>query len=335
MESKLLHIRHEATAEVIDLLESVTLGTNGAHYRHLDTRKRIGEADNPVYLSIERNNTVLANITFCQRSDAWYIRYFAFDNRFQSTGTKKSKGNSLVKREIEAFFQDAIANQRVKSFYAYIDPKNVKSLWMAENFGFKTISQVATQTFSRVKPRPSNRIEKIENKQEVVPIIRSAFSKQSYYFEAQTKPPFYGLRNENGALIALAKITLADWEIKRLPGKMGGFLTKVIPFIPRLNKLIRPKKHSFVVPDCVWIQNNDEQLLEELFNGILHLEKRNLIIWWVDVKDDLYAKNQTNVKWGLLNKLIGVSHANVVVRTSEASHQNKNQPVFTAGFDFV
>ena len=133
MKSKLLHIRNEATPAVIDLLESVTLGTNGAQYRHLDTRNRINEADKPVFLSIERNNTTLANITFCQRGDAWYIRYFAFDNRFQSTGSKKSNGNNMIKREIESFFQDAIANEKVKSFYAYIDPKNVKSLWMAEN----------------------------------------------------------------------------------------------------------------------------------------------------------------------------------------------------------
>ena len=335
MKSKLLHIRNEATPAVIDLLESVTLGTNGAQYRHLDTRNRINEADKPVFLSIERNNTTLANITFCQRGDAWYIRYFAFDNRFQSTGSKKSNGNNMIKREIKSFFQDAIANEKVKSFYAYIDPKNVKSLWMAENFGFKTISQVATQTFSRVNPKSSNRLEKLEFTEEVVSIIRAAFFEQDYYFEAQMKPPFYGLRDENGELIAIAKITIANWEIKRLPGKTGGLITKVIPLIPRLNKLIRPKKHTFVVPDCVWAKNNNPLLVEELFNGILHLEKRNLIIWWVDVKDDLYKTVGSKVKWGLLHKMIGVSHAHVVERTGNSSIENENKPVFTAGFDFI
>jgi hypothetical protein len=335
MSSKLVHIRHEATPAVIDLLESVTLGTNGAHYRHLDTRQRILETDNPLYLSIERNDSILANVTFCQRGTNWYIRYFAFNNRFQSSGTKKSKGNSLIKREIETFFQNAMEKQGVKSFYAYIDPKNVKSLWMAENFGFNTISQVATQTFSRVKPKASPRIVEINNWKELESIVQDAFSGHKYYFEAQAKPPFYGLKNGQGEIIALAKINVADWEIKRLPGKLGGILTKIIPFIPRLNKLIHPKRHSFMVPDCVWTKNNDAQLLEELFEGILYLKKRNLIIWWVDVKDDLYQTIQPKVKWGLLNKLIGVSRANVVERTSESLNQNKNQPVFTAGFDFI
>lgn len=335
MNSKLVQIRYEATPAVIDLLESVTLGTNGAHYRHLDTRKRIQNADNPLFLSIERNESILANVTFCQRGTSWYIRYFAFDTRFQSSGTKKSSGNSLIKREIESFFQDALDNQGVKSFYAYIDPKNVKSLWMAENFGFKTISQVATQTFSRVNPKASSRIVKLENREEVESIIQDNFSDYNYYFEAQSKPPFYTLKNEFGEIIALAKINLADWEIKRLPGKMGGILTKIIAFIPRLNKLIRPKQHSFVVPDCVWIKNNDDELLEELFEGILHAEKRNLLIWWVDVKDELYKTVGSKVKWGLLHKMIGVSHANVVERKADLSVTTENKPVFTAGFDFI
>ena len=335
MNSKLVHIRHEVTPAVIDLLESVTLGTNGAHYRHLDTRQRIEDADNPLFLSIERNESILANATFCQRDSSWYIRYFAFDNRFQSSGTKKSSGNSLIKREIESFFQDAMDNKGVKSFYAYIDPKNVKSLWMSENFGFKTISQVATQTFSRVNPKASSRIVKLERREEVEMIIRSQFSDYNYYFEAQSQAPFYALKNEIGEVIALAKINLADWEIKRLPGKMGGLLPKIIPFIPRLNKLIRPKKHSFVVPDCVWTKNNDDELVEELFEAILHAEKRNLIIWWVDVKDDLYKTIGSKVKWGLIHKMIGVSHANVVERRADSSVENENKPVFTAGFDFI
>lgn len=335
MNSKLVHIRHEATPDVIDLLESVTLGTNGAHYRHLDTRQRIQQADNPLFLSIERNEAILANVTFCQRGSSWYIRYFAFDNRFQSSGIKKSSGNSLIKREIESFFQDALDKQGVKSFYAYIDPKNVKSLWMSENFEFKTISKVATQTFSRVKPKASSRIVKLESREEVNSILQAQFSDYQYYFEAQSQAPFYALMNEEREIIALAKINLADWEIKRLPGKMGGLLTKIIPFIPRLNKLIRPKQHSFVVPDCVWTKDMDIQLLEELFEGILHVEKRNLIIWWVDVKDDLYKTIGSKVRWGLLHKLIGVSHANVVERRGDSSIENKNKPVFTAGFDFI
>jgi len=337
MKSSLLHTKESPTPAIIELLESVTLGTNGAHYRHLDTRTRISEADNPLFLSIERNEKVLGNITFCKRDKNWYIRYFAFDNRFQSSGNKKSSGNNLIKREIESFFQETLDNQEAESFYAYIDPNNVKSLWMSENFGFKTIGRIATQSFSRVKPKSSPRIHKIDDWNEVKSIVQSNFSEYQYYFEAQSsKPPFYVLKDQNNKIIALAKINLATWEIKRLPGKLGGVLTKLIPLIPRLNKIIRPKNHSFVIPDSVWVKNNDSKILEELFEGILFEEKRNLILWWVDEKDKLYNSINTKTKWGLLHKIIGVNFAHVVERSNKkATDLTNNQPVFTSGFDFI
>lgn len=336
MKSSLLHTRESATPAIIELLESVTLGTNGAHYRHLDTRSRIFEADRPLFLTIERNEKILGNVTFCRRDQNWYIRYFAFDNRFQSKGAKKSSGNSLIKREIESFFQKVLDQQEPVSFYAYIDPDNVKSLWMSENFGFETIARIATQSFSRVNPRNSIRIEKLTDWNEVKLIIQSNFGNHLYYFEAQTsKPPFYVLKDDN-EIIAFAKTNAATWEIKRLPGKFGGMLTRLIPFIPRLNKIIRPKNHAFIVPEAVWVKNNDPGILEELFEGILFEEKRNLLLWWVDEKDRLYKTIQPKTDWGILHKLIGISLAHVVQRTnSEQKRSINNQPVYTSGFDFI
>ncbi len=336
MKLSLLNTRESATPAIIELLESVTLGTNGAQYSHLDTRRRISEADEPLFLTIERNEQLLGNVTFCRRDKNWYIRYFAFDNRFQSSGTKKSSGNSLIKREIESFFQKVLDQQEPVSFYAYIDPDNVKSLWMSENFGFETIARIATQSFSRVNPRNSIRIEKLTDWNEVKDIVQTNFSGHHYYFEAQTsKPPFYVLKDDN-EIIAFAKINSATWEIKRLPGKFGGMLTKLIPFIPRLNKIIRPKNHAFIVPEAVWIKNNDSNLLEELFEGILFEEKRNLLLWWVDEKDGLYKTIQPKTNWGILHKLIGISLAHVVQRTnSEQKRSINNQPVYTSGFDFI
>ena len=94
------------TEEILDLLKETTLGTNGAIYRHLDTSTRVKEIDAPLFLTLERNGKVLGNVTFCQRGEHWYIRYFAFRTFLQSG--KKSKlnenGNSLLKKELNAFF---------------------------------------------------------------------------------------------------------------------------------------------------------------------------------------------------------------------------------------
>jgi hypothetical protein len=336
-------LREDVTPQLLELLESVTLGTNGAHYRHLDTRDRIHEADNPLHLMMERNDRLLSNITMCRRNGDWYIRYFAFYNAFQSSGTKKSNNKSgLLRKELTHFFNTILAGDdeygKAESFYAYIDPNNEKSLWMSENFGFSTIGKIATQTFSRTNPKPMSGLKKTNDWDRIKEIVQSSYENHAYFYLDQTeKPPFYILEDGNGEVLACAKVSTSNWEIKRLPGKMGGMLTKIIPFIPGLNKLIKPKNHTFIVPEAIVVKNNDPELLQQFLEGILHAENKNLILWWVDLTDPLYSSTQEHIKWGLLHKIIGVSYANVVQKTCNESKSKETirKPVYTAGFDFI
>lgn len=328
-------LREQVTEGIIQLLESVTLGTDGAHYRHLDTRERIHEADNPLYLSMERHEKVLGNITLCRRENNWYIRYFAFSAGMQAGGKQKSNAkDGLLRRELEKFFQQAMENEGVDQFYAYIDPRNVKSLWMSENFGFSTVAKVATQTFSRTSWKKSTRVRREEHDLPVEVVER--FKKRPFFFNDQlNKLPYYSIRDKDGELLAFAKGYTADWEISRLPGKWGGVLTKLIPFVPFVRKVIRPKSHSFLVPEAVYVKGDSSELLNELFEGMLSIEKKNLLIWWVDEKDPLYAKSHKNVRWGLLDRMVGVNHADVVVRSKDGNSKGLNDPIYTSGFDFI
>lgn len=339
--SPLFKIRTEATPELIQLLDQVTLGTNGAKYRHLNTVDRIHNADQPLHLSVERNEKLLGNATFCQREREWYVRYFAFNPSFQSTGAKKSRSNdNFLKRELEHFFQQVLSNEpefgKVDSFFAYIDPNNEKSLWMSENFGFETKARIATQTFSRYKPNKEHRVEKINDWEQVKSLFQLEYQSFHYYTEAHCqKGPFYVLRNENNEIIAATKASKAQWQIERLPGRFGGVLTRLIPFIPVLRKLIRPKKHTFLVPEAVVVKEHKSSVLEELFEGMLAIEREHLILWWTDEKNPIYQKSKSEVRWGLLHKLISVNYASVVVRSSNSFNFDNSKPVYTCGFDFI
>lgn len=335
-------LRKKATEEIISLLESVTLGTDGAHYRHLDTRERIQEADNPLFLSMERHTKVLGNITFCRRKKNWYIRYFAFDGAIQAQGKKKSSSQGLLKKELNAFFDAQLNSGEVESFYAYIDPRNVKSLWMSENFGFETVGKIATQTFSSVRKPEIGRVKVDDNPSKIPFEVEWHFRTQRFYFNDQLKKgKHFTIRDENGELIAFAKTTEAQWEIKRLPGKFGGTLVKLLPFIPFVNRLIKPKNHSFLVPEAVFIKDNNPQLLVELFNGILAHTNERVLIWWVDENDELYRSVKSKINWGLLNKIIGVNEVNLVERSLLSDHHRSrprselNRSSYTSGFDFV
>jgi hypothetical protein len=340
--SPIFKIRQEATPALLDLLTSTTLGTNGAKYRHLDTRTRILEADDPIFLSLERHEKVIGNVTFCRRGSFWYIRYFAFSSVVQAGNKKKSdnKGNSFLKRELKVFFDEVFqgkhSEEPVRSMYAYIDPKNDRSKWMSENFGFSVIAQLATQSFSRVSPKSSRRLSVIHDWEAIRPMVEKQYGDHTFYFTTHAgKPPFYVLKNEKGEIIACARMTTVHWKIVRLPGKLGGVLTRIIPYIPLLNRLIKPSEHTFLVPEIVCIRNNDPKILEELFSGILHDRGLNLILWWVDAKDPLYVRVRDKMNWGLLNRIIGVSPVDVVERKADNVAASDTGPVFISAYDMV
>jgi hypothetical protein len=340
-------IRVKPNEELIQLLESVTLGSNGARYRHLDTREKIKHLHEPLFLTLERNGKALGNVTFCRRPCGWYVRYFAFNEALQSMNKKagKKKKEGFLKRELNTFFKNALNSSLPNApelFYAYIDPKNVKSLWMSQNFGFKTVAKIATQTFSRVKPKEKDSVHAVSSDSDVHNRIEKKFSKHQLYFPKHTfnDAPFYGYYNENGELLAFLKTQKAKWKIERLPGKSGGVLTQIIPFIPGIRKVVHPKNHIFTTVEGVWIDDSLPEkkktiILEELFEGVLYEENTNSLIWWVDYNNQIYKKLAPLINWGLMHKLNGVSDVDLVVLTNNSSKLDKKTPFYTTAFDFI
>ncbi|MCH2223781.1 MAG: hypothetical protein MK066_03350 [Crocinitomicaceae bacterium] len=335
----LLKLRREPTEEIISLLESVTLGTNGAQYRHLDTRSRINEVDEPIYLSLERNERILGNVTFCQRKKHWYVRYFAFQALLPTTGKEHSSSkNSKLKTALNGYFDDVLSTidtgGGIDAFYAYIDPRNSKSVLLSQTIGFEKLGSVITQTFSRRRPKSSKRVARIIDWSRISEIHKKQNQSRLFYFENQScKPPFYIIENEYGQVIAFAKIHIANWHIKRLPGRFGGVLVKLIPWIPIIGSLIKPNKHSFIVPEGVYVKDDDPELLNELFEGILALEKKKVLIWWVDPRESNYLNGLNRLKWGILDRIIGRNMVDVVVRTN--TNLDKENLFYVSGFDFI
>lgn len=330
----LIHIGNQPDEPILKLLDEVVLGTNGAHYKHLDTREKIVHIDNPIYFTLRRRENILSNITFCERGDHRYVRYFAFSPKFQSSGQTKGGGNrkSALYDLIDNYFDESL--NHVDYYYAYIDPNNEKSLWLSQRFGFTELAKLNTQTFSRTNPKRSERYQGGLNWEDVKTNVRSSFSNWTFYNEHYLKQGnFHVLRNSDGVIIAMMMSERAEWQIDRLPGKFGGLLVKLLPFIPFVRKLIRPKKHSFLVPEAVWVKDNDPKLLVELFESALVNEKENVMIWWMPKSDELYNLVKDHVNWGLLDRLIGVSDVSVMIRSNKTLELTP--PFYTIAYDFI
>jgi hypothetical protein len=323
------------TPELVQLLEQTTLGTNGAMYRHLDVPERIYQTDAPLSFSLRRNEQLLANITFCKRDFGLYLRYFAFDKRFQSAGkARQTMHKSALKQEIEGVFQRVSAEHpgNLDMCYAYIDARNARSKWMSEQFGFQTKAKLATQSFSRRYPKKSSRISKEVLTDEHSSLIKSKYEDHTAFFDHYLKQvEMHCLRSSDGNLLALAKFTNVTWEISRLTGKMGGILVKALPYIPILRKMIQVKKHQFLVPEAVCVADNDPKLLTEFLAGVLYMEQRHTMLWWNDERDPLYVKLKDQMNWGIMHRILGVSPVDVVIR----GDFEPKKPMYIAAFDMI
>lgn len=336
-------IRTEATPALLDLLTKTTLGTNGACYRHLDTKTRILEADNPLFVSLERDQKVQGNVTFCNRQSRWYVRYFAFSGQKQASKNvnRVAKSNSYLKREIAQFYDDVFDGQygdAPDALYAYIDPHNERSKWMSEQFGFRTEAQLMTQTFSRTNPKNVGGVEPITETTEIDVILDKIAATHAYFIPQHARRgPFYGIKDEHGAIIAFAKITQANWVIQRLPGFLGGIFTKLLPYTPGICKIIKPEKHQFLVPESVWVKDNNPRILSALFEGMLACEQRNMILWWIDRRELLWRETRTLVNWGLVHKMTSHPIVDVVVLRKNPLKLDdlRTKPIFVAGWDMV
>jgi hypothetical protein len=321
--------------ELISLLEKTSLGTNGAVYKHLDIKKQALLTDNPLSLLLIRNQKLIGNITFCERPFGFYLRYFTFESLFQNSGksSRKSKGNSPIKKEIHQFFETCLIKKGM--LYAYIDPNNKRSLNMAETFGLEIKSLLTTQAYSRFFPKMSRRFRLVEDWKEIKDCVESTYGTQFGYTDTHIcQGPYGAVYNKHDELIAFAKFNKATWEIERFPGKYGKLIPKVLPYIPLLKKIINPKKFSFLVPDIVWVDKNNPNLLTELFNAALNHYACNSIIWWTDENQGIYQAAKAQVKWGLLHRLLG---NNPLALVQKSLHQEikEEELIFVNGFDLI
>lgn len=81
----------------------------------------------------------------------------------------------VLQKRIAAFFE-AILQEETNLLYAYIDPRNERSLWMSEQFGFKQMANIATQTFSRIRPRMQPEVHQVATNSNLKQLHQQIFS---------------------------------------------------------------------------------------------------------------------------------------------------------------
>ena len=103
-----------------------------------------------------------------QSHEAFYLRYFTFRESLRSSNPKdrKKQSGSLIRDDIALLMNGkGLDYQNDLLLYAYVDPGNMRSKRLIEEFGFNKISNFQIIPFSRIFPKNHRQVKLAENKQ--------------------------------------------------------------------------------------------------------------------------------------------------------------------------
>lgn len=352
--NKLFIHQEKYSPEILDLLENTTIGTNGSKYRHLHTREKIKDLYKPHFFSIYRNQKAICNVTICERPlinkgqtfNSLYIRYFAFANIFQSSGKTKSRNrDSIFQQYVTKLFNTSNLNvespeHKPSLFWAFIDPKNERSLNMAVKNNFESISKIRTMAFSRFFPKLNTNVERLKksDQPETLNLIKEFYKD---YFSLTTvhlfKDDNYFVFKKNGEILAGIQANNVKWVIEALPGIKGKILVKLLPYIPFLNKIINPKQYIFLATEGLFWKAGHEDKIEPLLNSVLKQQNCHSMLLWADTKNKSLINQLEKCKLGILEKLKNDNEVDIVAKFNHLDEQfieeMKNSIHYISGFD--
>ena len=102
-------------------------------------------------------------------------------------------------------------------------------------------------------------------------------------------------------------------------------------------RIVKPKNHQFLVPESIWVEDNDPDVLSALLEGILAHEGRNMMLWFVDRREPLWRETRQYIDWGLFHKMTPQPIVDVVVMRKNPLKMDelRSKPIFVAGWDMV
>ncbi len=354
MNFRFLKIIRTPTQELLEILTDNTIGTPGQSmlYQHMGVYNKINKIADPYYVNLVRKDKIIGTCCFCSRSttnsmnvfSSFYIRYFSFKDIFRRKfiSTKTGSGNSSIREELKAVLKGIGLEKGVKDkffFYAYVDPRNVRSLLLCQEFGFDTVRHYTSLVFNRIHPRENNQVHLISSEEETeVKALLVNFYKDYTMFSFENLfngRNYYILKDESGKIVAGVQVNLDQWKIHALPGLSGKIILNTFSKIPYLNKLFN-KEYRFIALDGIYYIPGKENYLESLLESLLATYKVNAAIICLDAETPLY-KALKSLKLGMVAKLSKEVKGNVICKFVNFDEKEralfKSNPAYISGID--
>lgn len=338
---KWIKITDKINPQILGLIENTFLGSRGARYRLLNTKKRAAELDHPKFLYIERNNKAIGNITLCNRItldiSENYIRYFAFDKRFRSNKDQQRKRNpeqSILKRFFSSVMdRDVFEINSNYCYYAFVDDHNFKSMNMADQFRFQKIGSFRTTSFSRSKPKSRLAIRELTQSEleEYSKKLESTYNSYNFYHPTNIeKGKVFGYFQEENMIMA-ATFHPTKWSIQAMPGKNGELKIALLSKMPILKSFFKNKELHFL--GIEGIVTEKYELSNAFFESVLFEMNYKCAMIWSDISCIIFKKLEQNLRKGILARFSKQEDANIIVKHNMESSRYLNNPTYISSYD--
>ncbi len=328
--------------ELMEHMHQTVMGQpGGVQYHHTDLEQKMNSGDENYFMYLRKSGKMLGTVGFCSKPtetagiahDSWLIRYFSIKAPIRGVPKKRktkadlkdeNKRTTVLGRFIQPIFADPAQLREGETrsdqpaiIFAIIDQTNLRSMNFSAQMGLETVGSMAGFTFSRFRPRRSNRIETVEQNQraDILKQIGEYYKDYTlFYSDSIFNNNDYYVIKEEGRMVAGVQIYPVTWKIVDLGNKLTNRAAGLLGRIPSLKKRINKDELSFLAFDAIYCEPGCEKQLYELMEGVLERTKHNIAMMMMDLESDLYGLFRKNKKLGIMHKIQGNSYADIRVR---------------------
>ncbi|MBT1687075.1 hypothetical protein [Dawidia soli] len=297
-------------------------------YQHTQVARKIEGIAAPYFVSLQRGSQTVGTCCFCFRRvttgrgdiPAFYIRYFAFLDQFKrvAAGRRPGRRPSVLRAEIATLLETDTWAQSTGSYfhYAYVDPRNVRSVSLCRAFGFEKVRQYTTFIFTRFKLRSDAQPESLQY--DALADIQqrlgqfyadyTMFSTENLFRDGQ----YFVLRDPRGQVVAGVQATPDRWQVHSLPGRYGKALLSVVSRIPMLNRVIG-HQYRFLALEGLYYAEGCQNDLQRLVEALLAKYQVNSAITVVD-RDSALCETLKTLDLGVVQKIMKNAGGDVICK---------------------
>jgi hypothetical protein len=351
---------------ILDILNHAVQGSEGGmRFALQDFASRITAYGNQIrFVSLYKKNKITGTVGACFRISgqghlrypSTYIRYLAFQSTYQSDIAWRKREKTIIKPESDYSFKQKtleifskphlldlpdVFEKDKHIMYAFLESMNERSKNLVHQAEYEYIRSFLTVAFSRLFPKSDRRVSKLEQaeKAKMNDLLMDFYRDYSLF---STDYAFYGDRyyvlKEKGEIIAGVCAIPTLYKVYDIPGIWGWVIMKVLPVTPYFRRLFQPGEFRYLVFDAIYCKKGREPVLADLFESACAAEGFNTGLTWLDDRSELYDNMRTEVKMGVLNRMLNAKPGLVYMKflnfTEEEKERFYDAPAYISGFDF-